>query len=705
MFAPLLFALVWPAWLTAQSPAYPVTPREAVVDDYHGTAVADPYRWLETLDDPRTAEWVQAQTQLTSGYLATIPRRDAIHARLTELVNYARTDVPWREAGRLYYLEDSGTQPQAALYTLRHTGDAPALLFDPNAISPDGSIAFHDYAIAPDGRLLAYRTAKGGADVAEIHVRDLSTGKDLDDVMRGSAVCWTADARGFFYALGRLRTPEDVQNGSRVVRQAFYHTLGEPQSQDRLLLEWQENVRWPYVMASDDYRYILLVAEEGTVSELHVIDLGDPARPNLSAPPVKLLADQSAFHTPVDFVGHTLFVRTNFEAPRGRVLAIDLRDGARRSARALIPEARDPIESAAVVGDRIVLHYLVDVKSRLLLFAFDGAPKGEIELPGVGAVGWPLSGRPSTPELFYSFATFLAPNTVYRYDFKSGKSEPFRPSRVPFDASRYETKQVFYTSKDGTRVPMFVTAAKNLERDGTHPTMLTAYGGYGSTLEPEYQPDIPLWLEMGGIYAVANIRGGGEYGEDWHRAGMLEHKQNSFDDFYAAAEYLIAERYTATEKLAIYGHSNGGLLIGAAITQRPDLFRAAVANAGHYDMLRYHTFTAGAAWTNEYGSPDDPAAFAYLHAYSPLHNVKSGTCYPSTLLLAADHDDRVVPSHAYKFVSELQAAQACDRPILLRVAIDASHSYASRQAYIDERSDMWAFVAARLGVGANDARD
>jgi len=345
------------------------------------------------------------------------------------------------------------------------------------------------------------------------------------------------------------------------------------------------------------------------------------------------------------------------------------------------------------------VHYLSDVHSELRLFDLDGKPRGEVKLPGLGAVGWPLGGRPSTPELFFSFESPLSPPTIFRCDVKMRRTNVFKAAPVAFDADRYETRQLFYRSKDGTRVPMFVTAAKHLKRDGSHPVFMTAYGGYGSTMEPRYSPDIPLWLEMGGIYVLANIRGGGEYGEEWHRAGMLGKKQTSFDDFIAAAEYLVGEKYTTPKKIAIYGHSNGGLLIGAVLTQRPDLFGAAVANAGHYDMLRYHRFTSGAAWTTEYGSPDDSTAFQYLRAYSPLHNVREGACYPPTLLLAADHDDRVVPAHAYKFTAALQSAQSCDAPILLRIAVNASHGYASNDEMLSEHADMWAFIRTSLGPG------
>ncbi len=692
--------LVWPSPLIAQTLAYPAAHRENVIDDYHGTRVADPYRWLEQLDGPRTVEWLKAQNGLTARFLGGVHNRRTIRWRLTSLWDYARTDVPWREAGRLFYVRNTGLQPQSVLYVQGGPHDPPRPALDPNKISPDGSVAVRDYAVSPDGRLLAYNTSRGGADVGETRVRDLTAGRDLAELLRGTltSVCWTRDGRGFFYVRQQERGPEGSAVGSRAGKQVFYHALGQPQSSDRLIRGWAKNARWVYCMLSEDGRYALVVAEEGIESEVYAIDLGDSRRPNLTAPPMRLLGDCRAFHTPVDIVGSTLYLRTDLDAPRRRVVALDLREGAGARPRTIIPESPDVIADAVVAGDRLAVHYLADVKSRLRLFALDGKPAGEVALPGIGAVGWPLAGRPSSPDLFYSFTSFLTPSTVYRYDLRSGTSMPFRPPRVPFDASAYETRQVLYTSKDGTRVPMFVTAAKNLKFDGTHPTMLTGYGGYGISTEPGYEPDIALWLEMGGVYVVANIRGGGEYGEDWHRAGMLGRKQNSFDDFLAAAEYLIAEQYTTPGRLAIYGYSNGGLLVGAAITQRPDLFAAAVANAGHYDMLRYHKFTVGAGWVSEYGSPDDPAAFPYLRAYSPLHNVWAGVCYPATLLLAADHDDRVVPSHSYKFAAALQAAQSCDRPVLLHVAAEASHSYASRRVQIAERADMWAFVAARLGV-------
>lgn len=696
----LLTAPVWPLPGAAQSPAYPATRRDSVIDDYSGTKIADPYRWLEQLDSPGTVDWVSAQSRFTLDYLARLPEREPIRRRLAALWKYSRTDVPWREAGRLYYTENTGLQHQPVLYVRNALHEAPRVILDPQKISPDGAIAVHDFAISPDGRWLAYSTSPGGADAGETHIRDLSTEQDLSDVVRGTwgTACWTFEGGGFFYMRPPAPKPGDPADAPRVEKQLFYHVRGQPQARDRLLHEWKDNYRWLYCMLSDDGRRAIIVAERGSSAWMYTMDLGNPSAPDLSAPLVPLLADREAGYTPMGTVGDTLYAVTDLDAPRRRVITLDLKEGASARARVVIAESADVIQGATVAGRRLAVHYLTDVKSRLLLFDLRGRPAGEIPLPGIGAVGWALNGRNSASELWYSFTSFLSPTTVFHYDIRSGTSTPFRQPQVSFDLGPYTTSQVFYRSKDGTRVPMFITARKSVQLNGRNPVLLTAYGGFGTVTGPSYQPDIPLWLELGGVYAVANLRGGGEYGEAWHRAGNLERKQNSFDDFIAAAEYLVARRYTTPAKLAIYGHSNGGLLIGAAMTQRPDLFAVAIANAGHHDMLRFHKFTVGAGWIPEYGSPDNPADFSYLRAYSPLHNVRQGTCYPATLLLTADHDDRVVPSHSYKFAAALQEAQGCDRPILLRVAGDASHSYSSEEAAIDELSDRWAFTAARLGV-------
>jgi prolyl oligopeptidase len=672
-----------------------------VVDDFHGTKVADPYRWLERLDSPATTAWVRAESRLTVRYLAGLPGRAAFRRRLTALSRYSRTDVPWREAGRVFFTENRGLQRQPVLYVQDGFPGTPRVALDPQELSPDGSTAVRDFAVSPDGRWLAYSMSAGGADIGETHVRALATARDQGDVVRGTwgTVCWTFDGGGFFYMRPPPPRAGEAPSAARLEKQLLYHVLGQSQERDRLIHEWKD-ARWLYCMLSDDGRRALIVAEQGADSWMSTLDLRSATAPDVAAPLVPLLGDVRAKHTPMGTVGDTLYAVSDLDAPRGRVIALDLSLGAGARPRTVIAQSAEVIEGATTAGDRLAVHYLEDVKSRLRLFTLDGRPAGEVPLPGIGAVGWALNGRTSAPELWYAFTSFLSPATVYRYDTRSGANTPFHPPRVPFDPSPYETRQVFYSSRDGTRVPMFITARRSIRLDANNPVMLTGYGGYGAIMGPSYQPDVLLWLEMGGVYAVANLRGGGEYGEEWHRAGSLEHKQSSFDDFIAGAEYLVSRGYTTPSRLAIYGHSNGGLLVGAVLTQRPDLFAVAVADAGHHDMLRYHRFTVGAGWIPEYGSPDRPEDFRYLRAYSPLHNVREGSCYPATLLTTGDHDDRVVPSHSYKFAAALQAAQRCDRPILLRVASDASHSYVSEPGAMAERSDMWGFIAARLGVRA-----
>jgi prolyl oligopeptidase len=696
-----LTAPVWPA-AAAQSITYPVTRRDSVIDVHFGTRIADPYRWLEQLDSPATRAWVRAQRRLTAGSFDRFPRRQEIRRRLTALWNYARTDVPWREAGRVFFTENSGDQPQPVLYVQDSLHGAARVVLDPQQISADGSIAVGDYAVSPDGRWLAYSQAPGGAG-GETHIRDLATGREQGDVLldtRGTA-CWTFDGNGFFYWRPRPPRSGEAATAARLEKQYLYHTLGTPQERDRLIHEWTD-ARYLYCVLSDDGRRAFLVEEKGSSSWMNMMDLKDPRAPDLSAPLVPLLGEREARHTPMGTVGDTLYDFTDLDAPRGRVIALDLGAGAQAQPRAVIPESSAVIQWATVAGDRLAVHYLMDVTSRLRLFTLDGREAGAVPLPGIGAVGWPVNGRHAAPELWYAFESFLSPATVYQYDLRTGTATAFRPPRVPFDPGDYETRQVFFVSKDGTRVPMFLTAKKALRADGRNPVLLMSYGANGITVGPSYRPDLPLWLELGGVYAVANIRGGGEYGEQWHRAGNLEHKQNGIDDFVAAAEYLIARHYTVPARLAIYGHSSGGLLIGAVMTQRPDLFAVALPSAGHHDMLRYHRFTVGAGWITEYGSPDDSVAFRYLLAYSPLQHVRPGVCYPATLLLTADHDETVVPSHSYKFAAALQAVQRCDRPILLHVTPDASHMYASQAAAIGEWSDIWTFVTARLGMHLAD---
>jgi prolyl oligopeptidase len=686
------------------SSRYPETRRGDVVDDYHGTSVADPYRWLEELGSAETEAWIDSQNALTSGVLERAPARAAIRARLTELLDYPRVSLPVREAGRLFYRRNSGLQKQAPLYRRDTPAGEPTLLLDPNALSPDGSLSLADWSPSPDGRHLAYALSEGGADWASIKVREIESGVELPDLVRWfrfSTISWTKDGKGFFYARFPEPPPGEALSAELLDHQLWYHVVGTPQHADRLIY-WRRELPRYFVGAgvTDDGRYLIVTLNRGTdpKNRLLVADLGDPLRPEVGAEIRPLVDEDLAELSVLGNDGPVLYVRTDLDAPKRRVVAIDLRQRARPGEwREIVGEAEHPLESALIAGGRLFAQYLVDVKSEVRIFSLDGAPEGALPLPGIVTVGG-MTARQADDELFYVVTSPLYTSTVFRYEVSSRTSAPFDAARPRFDPDRYETRQVFYSSKDGTRVPMFVTARKGLVLDGSHPAWLYAYGGFSISLTPFFRSDLPAWLEMGGIYAQPSLRGGAEYGEEWHRAGMLEKKQNVFDDFIAAAEYLVREGYTRPSKLVIEGGSNGGLLVGAVLTQRPELFAVAIPEVGVLDMLRYDRFTGGAAWAVEYGSAQDPGQLPFLLAYSPLHNLKPGACYPATLVVTADHDDRVVPSHSCKFAAALQAAQGCDKPVLIRVERKASHGYRPTDKLIDERADILGFVAQQLAL-------
>ena len=684
--------------------AVPSTPCGDAVDDYHGTRVADPYRWLEDLSSPATRAWVEAQNAITLPLLARLPQRAALLERLTQLWNYPRTGLPLAEAGQLYYRHNTGLQKQAPIYR-RATPDAPPqLLLDPNALSADGSISLADFQPSPDGQLLAYALAQGGADWAEVRVRDLATGKDLPDVVRWfrfSTIAWTKDSRGFFY--GRFPAPPDGKVLEAELRdhQIHYHRVGSPQEQDRLVY-WRRDLPHYFVGAAvtDDGRYLVVTLGNGTDprNRLLYADLGDPMAPDLAAPIVAVVDEDIAELTVLGTEGPVFFVRTDLGAPNRRIVAIDLRlRGGPADWKSIVPESTHALESATLAGGKVFCQYLVDVNSRVRIMSFDGKDEGSLETPGIASVAG-MSGRAHGTDLYYEVSSPLVTPTVFRYDIPARTSAAFGSITRTFDPSPYEMRQVFYKSKDGTGVPMFITARRGLVLDGSHPVWLYGYGGFSITIPPAYRPDLPAWLEMGGIYAQPSLRGGAEYGEAWHHAGMFAKKQNVFDDFIAAAEYLISEKYTTPARLVIEGRSNGGLLVGAVMTQRPALCAVAIASVGVLDMLRYDRFTCGAAWTAEYGSAQNPGQFAYLIRYSPLHNLKPGTHYPATLVITADHDDRVVPSHSYKFAAALQAAQGGDKPALIRIEVKGSHAYRPTHRQIAERADVLAFVADQLGM-------
>lgn len=685
--------------------AYPTARRDSVVDDYFGTRIADPYRWMEDLNSAETARWVAAENALSAAYLAKLPMREWFRKRITELWNYPKVTVPFREGGRLFYRRNSGLQRQSVVY-YRSSPTAPErVLIDPNTLSADGSLSLGQVAPSPDGKLAAYTVSEGGADWQTVHVRDIAAGRDLADTvrwMRFSGLSWTKDGRGFYYA----RYPEPP--AGRVLEAAlhdqalYYHRVGTPQSQDRLVYSRPDLPTW-FIGGgvTEDGRYLLVTMSKGSDNNnrLYFADLGDPLHPKLDAAVQPLVERDDAEFSPFANVGPVLYLRTDLGAPNRRIVTLDVRAPHTDAMPVIVPEGKAAIDGVSSIGGRLYVQYLVDVQSRVRMFTRTGKPLGEVKLPGVGTVAG-ISGREDSPEMYYAFTSPLYPTTVFSYDARSGRSAPFEAAKPPVDVAQYETKQLFATSKDGTRVPFFITMRKGTRRDGSNPSMVYGYGGFSISTTPSYRPDVPAWLELGGIWVTANMRGGGEYGEAWHHAGMLEKKQHVFDDFIAVAEELVKEGYTSPSKLAIMGGSNGGLLVGATMEQRPDLYAVALPAVGVMDMLRYDRFTGGRAWVTEYGSSSDSTAFQYLVKYSPLQNVQPGTCYPATLVTTADHDDRVVPSHSFKFTQTLQDAQGCPRPVLIRIETQGSHGYRPTDKRIAELADEWAFAAAGVGLKA-----
>ncbi|HYE30320.1 MAG TPA: prolyl oligopeptidase family serine peptidase, partial [Methylomirabilota bacterium] len=633
---------------------YPKARKAEVVEDYHGTKIADPYRWLEDSDSPETRAWIEAQNKLTQSYLASIPEREAIEARLTEIWNYERIGVPSKESGRYFFFKNTGLQNQSVLLTQPSLTGKPQVLLDPNQLSPDGTIALSTYSVSEDGKLMAYAISRAGSDWQEFKVRDVATAKDLSDELRWAkftGAAWTHDNKGFFYS--RFDEPDEKTKfqAANYNQKLYYHQVGKPQSEDKLVYQRPDQKEWKFwPVVSEDGKYLVVAVTQGTDPRRRVFY---KSLAKADAPMVELLNEFDAAYDYIGNDGTKFWFHTDLKAPRGKIIEIDIDKPARENWKDLIPETQDTIEAVSVVGDHFVVVYLKDAYNQVRLHDLTGKPAGVVDLPGIGTVSG-FSGKRKDRETFYGFTSFTMPARVYRYDFAAKRSELFFEPKVKFDPSGFETKQVFFKSKDGTRVPMFITHRRGLKLDGTNPTLLYGYGGFNIPVKPSFSSSVMVWLEMGGIYAMPNLRGGGEYGEEWHKAGTKLQKQNVFDDFIAAAEWLVANKYTSPEKLAIHGRSNGGLLVGAAMTQRPDLFGAALPAVGVMDMLRFHKFTVGWGWTSDYGSPDNPEEFKALRAYSPLHNLKPGTSYPATMVTTADHDDRVVPAHSFKFAAALQ---------------------------------------------------
>ncbi|WP_421657065.1 prolyl oligopeptidase family serine peptidase [Leptothermofonsia sp. ETS-13] len=686
--------------MTAAQPLiYPQSQKVNQIDDYHGTKVSDPYRWLENPDTPETKAWIEAQNQLTFGYLSQIPARDRIRERLTKLWNFEKYGTPFKEGKNYFYFKNDGLQNQSVLYTLKALDAPPRVLLDPNTFSEDGTVALSGLAVSNDGKLLAYGLSASGSDWQEWKVREVETGVDRSDHIKWikfSGASWTHDNNGFFYS--RYDEPKEKSKLEDVnyYQKLFYHHLGTPQSEDILIYQRPDKKDWGFSGGvTEDGRYLIVSVWLGTDTRNLVFykDLSTP-----DAPVVELINTFEAEYSFIDNEGTRFWFRTNLDAPRGRVIAIDITQPDRTNWQEIIPQAAETLEGINVLNNQFITTYLKDAYDQVKIFELDGHFVRDVELPGIGSVGG-FGGKRYDTETFYSFTSFTTPTTIYRYNLVTGESTLFRQPQVDFNPDDYETHQVFYQSKDGTKVPMFIVHKKGLVLDGNNPTYLYGYGGFNVSLTPGFSVSLLVWMEMGGVYAVPNLRGGGEYGEDWHQAGMKLKKQNVFDDFIAAAEWLIENRYTSSKKLAIGGGSNGGLLVGACMTQRPDLFAAALPAVGVMDMLRFHRFTIGWAWTAEYGSPDDPEEFKVLYAYSPLHNLKPGTAYPATLITTADHDDRVVPAHSFKFAAALQAAHAGSAPVLIRIETKAGHGAGKPTTkMIEEAADRWAFLVRVLQI-------
>ncbi|AVH67736.1 prolyl oligopeptidase family serine peptidase [Nostoc sp. 'Peltigera membranacea cyanobiont' N6] len=678
---------------------YPSSHKSNQVDNYHGTSVADPYRWLEDPDSEETRTWIEAQNKITFGYLSEISAREKIKQRLTKLWDYEKYGIPFKEGERYFYFKNDGLQNQSVLYTLKTLDDEPKVLLDPNKLSEDGTVALSGLSISEDGKLLAYGLSVSGSDWQEWKVRDVETGEDLQDHLKWikfSGASWTHDRQGFFYS--RYDEPNEKTQLEDVnyYQKLYYHQLGTSQSEDVLIYHRPDQKEWGFGGGvTEDGHYLIISIWLGTDSK-NLVFFKDLTNPNAEV--VELINQFEADYSFIDNDDSIFYFRTDLNTPRGKVIAIDTKNPAPENWQEIIPQSAETLESVGILNNQFVADYLKDAHSQIKIFDLKGGFIREVELPGLGSAGG-FGGKRHDTETFYSYASFTTPGTIYRYDMITGKSTVFRQPQVNFNPDNYETKQVFYQSKDGTRVPMFITHKKGIKLDGNNPTYLYAYGGFNASMTPGFSVSLLVWMEMGGIYAMPNLRGGGEYGEEWHQGGMKDKKQNVFDDFIGAAEWLIANKYTKTEKLAIAGGSNGGLLVGACMTQRPDLFGAAIPAVGVMDMLRFHKFTIGWAWTSEYGSADNSEEFPALYAYSPLHNIKPDTAYPATLITTADHDDRVVPAHSFKFAAALQEAHAGDAPTLIRIETKAGHGAGKPTAkIIEEAADKWAFLVRALNV-------
>ncbi len=675
---------------------YPLAKKVDTVDNYFGTKIADPYRWLENDTSAETAAWVRAENAATNDYLSKIPFRDKIRERLTRIWNYPRYGVPFKEGSCYFYFKNDGLQNQSVLYVKKGLEGEARVLLDPNKFSADGTIALAGTSVSHDGKYLAYSIARSGSDWNEVLVMEIESGRVLPDTLewvKFSGMSWQNS--GFYYS--RYDAPKKGMEFSKKneFQKVYFHTVGTSQREDKLIYQ---NLKYPQrnygAAVSEDQRFLILYESESTSGNaIYCRDLSKPAMP------FRQLTEgfDYEYHV-VDNVGDKLLVVTNNKAPRKKLVMVDPADPGQGRWKTLIPEREDVLESVSLAGGVLVAEYMQHASSRAFLYNPDGKVLHEMNLPGIGTMAG-FSGKKGENVAFYGYSSFTFPLTTYKYDLSQNKSDVFNRPEIDFDPELYEVKQVFYPGKDKTRIPMFIVHRKGMKLNGANPTLLYGYGGFNINITPNFSLGRLLFLENGGIYAVANLRGGGEYGEEWHKAGTKERKQNVFDDFIAAAEYLVAEKYTSPAHLAIMGGSNGGLLVGACMTQRPELFRAAIPQVGVMDMLRYHKFTIGWAWASDYGTSETKEGFDYLVKYSPLHNIREGVEYPATLAFTADHDDRVVPAHTFKFMATLQAKQKGNNPVLVRIETKAGHGAGKPTAkQIDEAADLWSFLFYNLGM-------
>jgi len=682
----------------AQGLSYPATRQVDQVDTYFDTKVADPYRWLEDDNSAETKAWVAAQNAVTDKFLEAMPQRLPARRIYTELYNFERFGIPFHEGDRYFWTRNDGLQQQNVIYWAKSLKDSPQVALDPNGLSKDGTVALSGLAPSRDGRLLAYGVAGAGSDWQTWKVRDLATGKDLDDKIewiKFSSASWTADGKGFFYARYDAPKEGDALKGANYFQKLYYHRLGTAQADDVLVAENRDDKEWGFgTEVSDDGQLLLISVWKSAGSKNGLMVLPLPKGAFAGGKPQPITLDFDAQYVPVAAQAGQLIVKTDKGAPRGKLVSIDLKHPAPAAWKTLVAEGPDAMTGASAVGGRLLLSYLHDAATLVRVHGADGKRLGEVRLPGVGTASG-FGGRWSDSETFFSYTSLTTPAEIHRFDVKTGKTELFKKPKTAFDADEFETRREFVTSKDGTRFPIFIASKKGLKLDGTNPTLLYGYGGFDVAMTPGYSVTIATWLKMGGVYVMASIRGGGEYGSAWHEAGTQLKKQNVFDDFIAAGEWLVKHKVASPTTLAINGGSNGGLLVGAVTNQRPDLFVAAVPQVGVMDMLRYQNFTIGWAWATDYGkSSDSPEMFKALYAYSPLHNIRSGVKYPAVMVTTGDHDDRVVPAHSFKYTATLQAADTGPAPKLIRIETNAGHGAGKPTSkIIEERGDILAFIA------------